>query len=732
MQVVSSVLFVIALVLAVVIGPQTRAWSWGPAMIPLGLAALVSIPSFVRRNGPGTNGWIVAFGVLAAGWFSWRAWVSPVGEFALADLLLLASAVASFLVMRAIQGNTAAERVLLWGIALLLLASVVVVARQAMDPSYSPLFRARAGTWPSGFFAHYNEGANFLIGSSFLLGAAALTGRHPLAEKAVWGLISLAGLAAVYFTHSRGGILAVAIGFAAFVAIALVIGKRRGSRWFAPALVAIPLIGAALVFFLYQGWTESQEARSQTIDQLGDNTIRLTLLGISASSIADHPWAGGGSRSFSWEVLRLWETKLHGWGLARPELVHNEILQAATDYGLTGAGLLGGLLAVLVAAGIIRILFAGKDTPEMADAWRLGGIAGLAGMFVQSSFSFVFHLLPGTILLGLCLGRIAFSPTRTDFLKFRWPQWTMAAVSLVLACCLLPAGWAATRTTAALWSVYVSKDPTTPAAHHAALNEAIDLWPTAEFLRERAMLLQEIASADVVDFPSDEAMQLALEDYTKALALNPYDATSSINRANLLSNSRQAPEAEMEFHRAIHLQGGMEPAFRARFHFAWHWMRKGHGFLSSGNHPPALEAFQEGIAQLETLREEWPRLTTPPDEMELKTSLLEGMGSASEGMEEFPAALEAYTAAAQLPPGLRARYHGAALLSKWGTKLWDARRPSEALACFLEARKRFAAATELPEGVTAAQKEEYVQYVERSITFLTEAKVTPAGQLPAR
>ncbi len=725
----------IALVLAVVIGPQTRAWSWGPALVPLGLALLAAIPPLVRRNGPRTDIWVACVGLLVTGWFAWRAWVSPVEEFALADLLLLASAVGSFLVMRTIQGNPAAERVLLWGIALLLLASVAVVAKQIGDPSFSPFFSSRPQAWPSGFFAHYNEGANFLIGSSLVLGAAACVGLQGRAERAIWGLIALAGLAAVYFTHSRGGILGVAVGSSVFFAVALMIGKRRGAGWFAPALIGIPVIGLALGIFLYHGWSDAQAVRLQTISALGDNTVRLVLMGIAVSTIAEHPWAGGGSRSFSWEVLQHWETDLHGWGRARPEQVHNELLQAATDYGLAGAVLVGGFMIALVIAGLGRSIFSGNEERfGMGDAWRLGGIAGLAGMFVQSSFSFVFHLLPGTILLGLCLGRAAGGLAKTGgsgALTNRLPGFAMAAVCLLLAAGLLPVGWAASRTTESLRAIYFSKAPASPAARLTALSEAIRRWPTAELLRERAMLMQEIAAADVPEFSSEEATRLALDDYTEALDRHPFDATSSINRANLLSSSRRTAEADEEFARAIRLQGGLEPAFRARVHFARHLVRKGRSLMSVGNYAPAVDAFQQARAEIEIVGEEFPQLIDWGEGLDLQLTILEGLGAAQEGMEDFPAAADAYLAASKFHQGRRAHFYLGALFTRIGEKAWTSRKPSDAFAYFLKAREHFGTASELPEGVTAELKQELVDYIDRSIALLTETKFVPT-ELPER
>ena len=133
------------------------------------------------------------------------------------------------------------------------------------------------------------------------------------------------------------------------------------------------------------------------------------------SCIAMHPWTGGGSRSFSWECFQFWDPKTQGFGGAKPEMVHNELAQTATDYGLVGLVLLVALLVTLLLGCLLRVLFENSSTKnDHSDAWRIGGFAALIGMLVQGCFSFVFHTLPGIVLLGICFGFISRSaPSRS-------------------------------------------------------------------------------------------------------------------------------------------------------------------------------------------------------------------------------------------------------------------------------------------------------------------------------
>jgi len=297
MTLIAAIFLVVSVWLAVLLGPDLNAWQWGPSLLALGVAVLAALPAIWRRGLRGTGGWMLAVGGMVVLWFGWRAWTSPVLEYGMADGLLLAGVVGCFLVVGAIQERRAAERVLMWGLAWLVLASAVVVARQVVDPVFTPGFVARFAL-PSGFFGHYNYGANFLIGASCLVGGAALAGRYHKLERLLWGMIAVAGMAAVYFTRSRGGICGAACGLGMFALMALIVGKHQGARWFAPGIVAVPLIGLAVIGFLLKGWNDAQIVRDQGvgIDKMMDNSIRLNLVGIAVSCISLHPWGGGESQ----------------------------------------------------------------------------------------------------------------------------------------------------------------------------------------------------------------------------------------------------------------------------------------------------------------------------------------------------------------------------------------------------------------------------------------------------
>jgi Lipid A core - O-antigen ligase and related enzymes len=601
--------------------------------------------------------------------------------------------------------------------------STLIIAKQVHDPSFTPIFSNRPAQLPSGFYGHYNEGANFLIGSSFFLASFALFGSQGKMSRWVWGIVAIGGLIAVYFTRSRGGILATGIGTMVFVLISLIVAKRRDYRWFRPAAILLPFLLIAVCGFVFQGWAGAQKFRFQEeVGTIMDGSVRLKLYGIALSCLDQHPWTGGGSRSFSWECNQFWDFQSHGPGVNRPEYVHNELLQAATDYGLIGFLLLVILIGWVTLLTLTRSLLNDSDSITSADAWRAGAIAGLAGMLVQSSFSFVFHLLPGILLLGLCLAKAA-TPTRAVASTNHLTRSLLVLTSILGCLYLIPMGWNGSRVFGILWSVYVRPDESIE-NRISKLNRAIPLWEEVALYRERATTLQRSASLES-GVSATQKISLAIDDYRRAIKLHPYEASTRINLAKLESACGNNEDATKQYLAATYLQGGMEAGYRGHFQFAEHLIRKGRIYFEQEDYDQSLTTFQAAWKQFEKVAEKTPWLPNHEEGFTLKLSILQGLGASHEALGNINEALDDYNGASQIIGGSSSNYRAALLLGGLAKTAWSERRPSEALTRFEEARERITLATELPSGVTPEMKADYVAFLDRSIQYLVEAKVEP-------
>lgn len=733
MPAISSVFLILATALAVVIGTQTWAWSWGPGLLALSVAVAAAIPALWRKTRNQADPGMLVLGWLTAGWFAWRCLTAPVPEFGQSDLMLLCGTVGAFIVARTTAGGNSARAIFYWGTALLLAASLWVIWRQIQQPSFSPLFGGNHSKWPTGFASHYNETANYLIAASLFLLGAAVFSAHATWARALWGLLAILGLAAIWFTRSRGGIFGAAVGLGVFWVIAMIIAKRRNLKWFAPALVAIPLIGIGLSAFWLYGWQEAQELRSQgattnLISGLLDNDCRLYFLGLAMSGIASHPLWGGGSHAFSWECYRFWDPAALGSGGNLPVFVHNEWVQAAYDYGLVGAGLLVGILAALTITTVLGILFepVNKD-PNGRDAMRVGSTAVIAGMLVQSSFSFVFHHLPGCLFLGIALGQLSLRDTPTSMLRRVSTNSLLSLASVSVLAVIIPLGWFASRTTAAIWPAFYSKNPPTSIeARIDAVTEAMDLWPnSAILLKTRGLMLQSTLGTPAEKECVTPA-ESALRDFDEALRLHPYDPASAINRANLLSYLKRDADAAAAYPLAIQLQGGFEAGFRSHYYFARHLLQKGMSEFRSDSPQPSLLTFSGALEHVEAAAKLTPGYLLGIEGRDLRVRIHEALGIAQESAGDPEQALRTFEQAALLPGGNRLHYRAALLVADRANRRWMARQPSDALAGFLDASQRVhKAGNQLPEGVTEEKRKAFLDHLQRSIQYLRIARVEP-------
>ncbi len=734
MNILAATFLSVALILAVVLGPQTRPWTWGPSLIFLGLAVLCAVPSFIRHKARAGSGFLI-LGAVAAGWFAWRAAVSPVAELRMADLLLLCGVVGSFVAMAPVSGDRRAEGIFLWSLAALLVANVVVIFLQVADPTFHPVFASKPVTLPSGFYTHYNECANFLVGAGFILGGASLFGSYSRATRIVWGLVAAGGLLAVYYTRSRGGILAVGGASVVFAIVALLTAKRRNSRYLSLCVIMVPFLLLVAIGWIFKGWGDAQNFRFQTDETtvtaaatVMENSVRLHFIDIALSCIQLHPWGGGGSRSFSWECNQFWILSDHGTGAARVEYVHNELLQSATDYGIVGAILLVALLSWASLKVIIRSCSNwGSPGFSVNDALQAGGIAGLAGMFIQSSFSFVFHLFPGVILLGICLGRMVFQYEREESRKHpRAEACILTAAGVATALVALWMGVTGTRLLVILWDSYFRVPAeTSHDAKAAALTRATAIWPQASLYGERSFALQRSAQEAGLPASANPFVFEAISGYQEAIRLHPYDANLRTNLAALLESVGKDEEAEQEYRQALLLQGGMESAYKAHLGYSGYLVRRGMRELASNRMDEASLSFGEALQQLERSEEKSPPwIRDQPAVYEQIASLYIGVGITNEAAGDYTDALAYYDRVAEALGKSEGHFRAGLLLGKMAETAWKERQPSKALTLFQKARQRLEAANNLPP-TQRNMRDEHLSFVSTRIQYLLDARITP-------
>ncbi len=727
---VSSFFLVTALSLGVMFGAQLQTHTWGPALLAMALASIAAIASSLSRGNRPVEPSILILGLLAISWLGWRAWVSPVKELALADGLLLAAAASCFILVKITETRTSANRIIAWGLAIILTASMAVMVQQLFDPEFAPVFNFRSGIWPSGFYGHYSYGAHFLFAASLLLGGAAASSSFHKHERLAFAFIAACGILAVYFTKSRGGIIGAAAGCVTYGVIIIALGIKHKRRWAPAAAIITPIVCIAVAVTLIKSLEQIQTDRNAPAGMAGfmDNTVRLFLLGIAFDCISKHPLGGGGSRSFSWECFQFWDPKIHGPASARPEHVHNEIVQTVTDYGLVGAFLLFGLISTVLILGAARCWLG--SNADSNDGIRVGGIAATIGMLAQSNFEGVMRLMPGVMIFGLCLAAACRqNPNRAPFQNSRFPSLcsaTLATLLLLLVSFTGYHGWIATKSFVALWPTHYQKNgPDSPENRIASLSEAISIRANSQLLLERSKLLHRIATSRDQAVPDPATIQSAINDYDTAAKLHPYNPTIAIHQAILLSEFEKSRDAEQAFANAIRLQGGMESAFRARYSLGIHLLRKGLSFLHGGQISAAQETLEWAAVEIEQSFAQTPAWVFGNEGRNIRVTIHESLGAAREETGDETGALESYRKAATIPNGDRANYRIAVLFGKRAVDYWNKRRAGEALFLFREARRFATISNSLPASVSPEDQKNFVNYLDDSIRYLNGANILP-------
>jgi hypothetical protein len=463
-----------------------------------------------------------------------------------------------------------------------------------------------------------------------------------------------------------------------------------------------------------------------------DNTIRFYMLGMAMSCIAMHPWLGGGSRSFSWESFQVWDVEAYGRGGAKPEHVHNELVQTVAEYGIVGGALLLVFLGCVVFAALARS--AAKDPAGNArpmDGWRVGGLAGLAGLFAQSQFEGILRIPPGAILLGLCLAAASASFSRAPGIRRLSPTNALLAVcGLGIVIPLLSYGWKGTKATPALWPAYFSQIPLGNEARIDALTAGIEIWPMNELFQRRGALYRKLAADE--GLPEAErrgALELALADFRSASELHPFDPTNLLNQAGTQLLLGKEVEAERLFREAIKAQGNMEAAFSANHRFAEFLLRKGVSEYNRSDFPSAVTTLKSAARHMDKAMELGKGWSMGAAGWEIQVKIRSALGHALEAAGDYRGALDQYDLVTTLRGGGSGHYLAGLMLLKRAVAVWGERRPEDALRLFIDAEQRIIKAQPLPAGVTEAKRIEFRDYLRRSIRHLQGAKIEPSGKV---
>ena len=196
---------------------------------------------------------------------------------------------------------------------------------------------------------------------------------------------------ALYWTQSRSGWLGMAAGMGA---TAVLLAWRKSRTWLLVALVALPLLTAAMAGVAWKTLPAVRERFGAVLESPEKASgIRISMWRDAPAMFRDRPvWGyGGGSYVWAYPPYQVHVNQHLNWDYA-----HNEYIQMLLEYGAVGLGLALAALAAC-AWGLVRgVLLARSRT----GAFLLAGAAGgLAASLVHALFDFNFHIFPNPHVL---------------------------------------------------------------------------------------------------------------------------------------------------------------------------------------------------------------------------------------------------------------------------------------------------------------------------------------------
>jgi len=204
--------------------------------------------------------------------------------------------------------------------------------------------------------------------------------------------------ASIALTQSRSGMMALAAAIS--VIAAFVIARATSPRVRLAAMVYFAALLVAVVFWTGAGSTVNRFAEAPTAV-----AGRLSVWRDAERIAADFPIAGTGLGTFGRAML-VYQTSRRD---LMYEQAHNDYLQLAAEGGLL-VGVPALIAIVLLIRNIRRRMASGDD--DVLTSWvRIGAVAGLVGIGVQSSMEFSLQM-PGNTAMFAFVAALALHRSR--------------------------------------------------------------------------------------------------------------------------------------------------------------------------------------------------------------------------------------------------------------------------------------------------------------------------------
>jgi len=566
-------------------------YQW-PTYMLFGVAAVTTLLLIKRRPKSAPGLWCLVSTLLLSVYVIGRAAVSPVPYFARMDIAMVLAALITYLIFALHLSRSRYRLVFVGTLLTLSCADIFVGLYQIFQDKYFSILPGTVRAHPtaaSGFYDNHNHFGGFLlIGVAFVIALSFFGKMGPKMRVIVLFLVPVM-LGGIAISASRGAMVSVACGMLVFVLLGLLLAKRLYHYEFKKIVIIVAIIGAVVTVptvYIGKKMVEDRSDLKQTSDMDGAKRGTATL-GMAVRKInwslayaqwQENPVVGEGSRMYDVYSVANWPASMktvHG----DPEFAHNDYLQMLAEYGAVGFALMLLFIFVHIGSGLQYLLWHRRErSTKRSDnglALCLGALVVLTAYAAHSMMDFNLHLPVNLIPVAFAFAILA-NPggSRSSGRKPAPKQvlWGARAVLPVAGLVLLIAGL--------LFSIgewHMERARKIPLSEYAEVIERTDDSLKhdggnfyAHQLRGTALML--FGFNHDVEPEAAGLMARAIEDFERALELNPYDIFSTVGLGRCLDVLGEHDQAEQKFAAAVKLG---PRSSEARYRYGYHLLARG-------------------------------------------------------------------------------------------------------------------------------------------------------------
>ena len=594
-KVAVAVLFLAGLLLTGALGTETRLLFFWPGCVLLGTAATAGALRWRWRMRTMPTDACLAAALVFAGVFITREITSPVPTWAREDLYIVLGCGAAYLLTATVLSHP------YWRAATVVMLLILTAGNLAMG------FVHFSGAWSFHLVPHYfrSFGESHRIGGFFInpnhLGAflAAMTmlslgmgcfGRGGAVRRLLLLFIALASAIGVALAKSRGGFVGLGVGGLALAVMAITVLRRTHPHMVWKAAMGIVVVGGVCALLLGAVMSEQMSQRLDAEVLKGDP--RPLIWKSALAQHAEHPWLGAGARMFFEGCLRLRPVDAPPW-MEDALFVHNEWIQALSDYGWAGLAAVVLLFAVHLVNGWRHLRwFADEQFPRtgMLGGSRIGlvigAMAAIIALLAHAALEFHFHVPAVAVTAAVLLGALA-NPGNESHLSqpVRLPGVRVLSKLALLGCGVMLLRGAFT---VGLGDYFVEKAALAGKQNEsevpdvALLDRALSFDPdNAQTWRSRGLAMTDAAGGKQLDV-AKPLMLRAAEDLEHSRELNPFDAFTPLDLADVyfwLGRFADARAQIMESLRMAPLHAEPRHSLAVFFHRQRRWQEAEEAYL---------------------------------------------------------------------------------------------------------------------------------------------------------